>query len=45
MQVGSGQTISISKYPWLPDLNDGFISSNFNEELATTSVSSIMMSN
>ena len=45
VRVGSGQTISISKYTWLSDLNDCFISSNLNEELATASISSIMMCN
>ena len=45
VQVGSGHTISIRKDPWLPDLNDGFVSSNLNEELATTSISSLMMPN
>ena len=45
VQVGSGHTISISKDPWLPDLNDGFVSSNLNEELAAASVNSLMMPN
>ncbi|KAH9697393.1 reverse transcriptase domain-containing protein [Citrus sinensis] len=45
VQVGSGTTISISKNPWLPDLMDGFISSNLSEELAAESVSSLMLPN
>ena len=45
LQVGCRHTISISKDPWLPDLNDGFVSFNLNAELATTLVSSLMVSN
>ena len=45
VQVGNGTTISISKTPWLPDLMDGFISSNLNEEIAAESVSSLMLPN
>ena len=45
MQVGSAHTLSIGKDPWLPDLNDGFVSSNLNEELVAASVSSLMMPN
>lgn len=38
LQVGSGHKISISKDPWLPGPNDGFVSSNLNEELQIFSI-------
>ncbi|KAH9672067.1 reverse transcriptase domain-containing protein [Citrus sinensis] len=43
VQVGSGHSISIGKDPWLPDLQDGCVSTNLNEELAAAPVSSLMM--
>ncbi|KAK9195743.1 hypothetical protein WN943_003868 [Citrus x changshan-huyou] len=43
VQVGSGHSISIGKDPWLPDLQDGCVSTNLNEELAAARVSSLMM--
>ncbi|KAH9684791.1 rnase h domain-containing protein [Citrus sinensis] len=45
VQLGSAHTPSIGKDPWLSDLNDGFVSSNLNDELATALVSSLMMPN
>ena len=45
VQVGSGHTLSIGKDPWLPDLNDGFVSSNLNEEVIAAHVNSLMMPN
>lgn len=43
VQVGSGRSLSIGKDPWLPDLKDGCVSTNLNEELAAAPVSSLMM--
>ena len=43
MQVGSGRSLSIGKDPWPPDLKDRCVSTNLNEELAATPVSSLMM--
>ena len=45
VHVGSGHTVSISKDHWLPDLNDGFVSSYLNEELVVAPVNSLMMPN
>ena len=45
MQVGSGHNISIGNDPWLPNITDGFVSTKLNEELATTTVSCLMMPN
>ena len=44
-QVGCGNMISIGKDPWLPDPNDGFVSSKLNAELVATHVSSLMVPN
>lgn len=45
LQVGCGNMIFIGKDPWLPDTNDGFVSSNLNAELAAAPVSSLMVPN
>ncbi|KAJ8645773.1 hypothetical protein MRB53_007521 [Persea americana] len=44
IQIGSGQHILIGKDPWLPDMDNGFITTNLNEDIATAPVSSLMMS-
>lgn len=43
IQVGSGQNILIGSDFWLPDAANGFISTNLNERLATSPVSSLMV--
>ncbi|XXG40676.1 hypothetical protein AAC387_Pa01g1334 [Persea americana] len=35
IQIGSGQHILIGKDPWLPDMDNGFITTNLNEDIAT----------
>ena len=35
LQVGNGHNISIGNDPWLPDINDGFVSTTLTEELST----------
>ncbi|XXG86094.1 hypothetical protein AAC387_Pa11g1057 [Persea americana] len=44
IQIGSGQHILIGKDPWLPDMDNGFITTNLNEDIATAPVSSLMIS-
>ena len=43
VQVGSSRSISIGKDSWLPDLQDGCVSTNLNEELAAAPVNNLMM--
>ncbi|KAH9670971.1 reverse transcriptase domain-containing protein [Citrus sinensis] len=45
LQVGSGHNISIGNDPWLPDITDGFISTELNEELAAAPVDCLMVPN
>lgn len=45
IQIGSGQNVLIGQDPWLPDINNSFISSNLNEELVVAKVSSLMVPN
>ncbi|KAK9190098.1 hypothetical protein WN943_018699 [Citrus x changshan-huyou] len=40
-----GHNISIGNDPWLPDITDGFISTEFNEELVVAPVSCLMVPN
>ncbi|XXG49422.1 hypothetical protein AAC387_Pa02g3612 [Persea americana] len=44
IQIGSGQHILIGKDPWLPNMDNGLITTNLNEDIATAPVSSLMMS-
>ena len=43
IQIGSGQQIQINKDPWLPDADNGFITSVLDDSLATTTVNSLMV--
>lgn len=45
LQVGCGNSIFIGKDPWLPDTNNGFVSSNLNTVLVAAPVSSLMVPN
>ncbi|KAH9656150.1 reverse transcriptase domain-containing protein [Citrus sinensis] len=43
IQVGSGQNTLIGSDPWLPDVDNGFISTSLNESLASAPVNSLMV--
>lgn len=43
IQVGSGQNTLIGSDPWLPDADNGFISTSLNESIASAPVSSLMV--
>ncbi|KAH9673153.1 putative reverse transcriptase/RNA-dependent DNA polymerase [Citrus sinensis] len=43
IQVGSGQNTLIGSDPWLPDVDNEFISTSLNESLASAPVSSLMV--
>ncbi|KAL9457786.1 hypothetical protein AB3S75_006771 [Citrus x aurantiifolia] len=43
IQVGSGQNTLIGSDPWLPDADNGFISTSLDESLASAPVSSLMV--
>ena len=43
IQVGSGQNTLIGSDPWLPDVDNGFISTSLNESIASAPVSSLMV--
>ncbi|KAH9683148.1 reverse transcriptase domain-containing protein [Citrus sinensis] len=45
IQIGHGQQVLIGQDPWLPDTNNGFITSRIHEELAVAKVSSLMVPN
>ena len=42
IQIGSGQNCSIGSAPWLPNANNGFISTSLPEQITTAPVSSLM---
>ncbi|KAH9754875.1 reverse transcriptase domain-containing protein [Citrus sinensis] len=43
IRIGNGQQVQLSKDPWLPDANNGFITSELDESLATATVDSLMV--
>ncbi|KAH9710588.1 DNA mismatch repair protein MLH3 [Citrus sinensis] len=43
IQIGSGQQVQINKDLWLPDADNGFITTVLDESLATATVNSIMV--
>lgn len=43
LQVGNGHNISIGNDHWLPDINDGFVSTTLTEELSAAPVSGLMV--
>ncbi|KAH9705863.1 putative reverse transcriptase/RNA-dependent DNA polymerase [Citrus sinensis] len=43
IQIGSGQHVIIGKDPWLPDLEDGFTTSELPEEIVMAPVCSLMV--
>ncbi|KAH9722180.1 reverse transcriptase domain-containing protein [Citrus sinensis] len=43
IQIGSGQQVLIGKDPWLPDLEDGFTTSELPEEILMAPVCSLMV--
>ena len=42
IQIGSGQNCTIGSAPWLPDADNGFLSTSLPEQITTTPVSSLM---
>ncbi|KAH9752558.1 putative reverse transcriptase/RNA-dependent DNA polymerase [Citrus sinensis] len=43
IQVGSGQNTLIGSDPWLPDADNGFISTSLNESIVSAPISSLMV--
>ena len=43
IQIGDGQQVQLSKDPWLPDVHNGFITSELDESLATATVDCLMV--
>ncbi|KAH9758966.1 putative reverse transcriptase/RNA-dependent DNA polymerase [Citrus sinensis] len=43
IQIGNGQQVQLSKDPWLPDVDNGFITSELDESLATATVDCLMV--
>ena len=43
IQIGDGQQVQLSKDPWLPDVNNGFITLELDESLATATVDILMV--
>ncbi|KAH9686559.1 Receptor-like protein 35 [Citrus sinensis] len=43
IRIRSGQQVQINKDPWLPDVNNGFITTVLDESLATATVNSIVV--
>lgn len=43
IQVGSGHNILIGSDPWLPDVENGFVSTSLNEKIALAPVYSLMV--
>ena len=44
VQIGNGQSVLIGKDPWLPDMENGFVTSNLNVNISNARVSSLMES-
>ena len=43
IQVGSGQNILIGSDPWLPDVENGFVSTSLNEKITLAPIYSLMV--